>query len=203
MHHLQLHIMPKTVPPAALKNVFPHFVRPRVRMLRFRSLQPALRAAASARATLHLHAAAPLVAPGVCVRRFGWFSAAPAVASTTAPAAAATSAVGGSSAGAAAAAAPVVAAAPANNVVGIAAEIASQSAAVTTGTSASAASGIGWPTDWLEALLNSLHSSAGLPWWVTIACATVIFRSAMIPLVVKQMRNIGQVLAVLLRRLFL
>lgn len=186
-------------------------------MLRFRSLQPALRAAASARATLRLHAAAPLFAPAaplfapaVCVRRFGWFSAAPAAASTTASAAATSAAVGVSSAGAAAAAAPVVAAAPANNVVGIAAELASQSAAASTATStvvtasssasaASAASGIGWPTDWLEALLNSLHSSAGLPWWATIACATVIFRSAMIPLVVKQMKNIGQVRVMLLR----
>ncbi len=58
---------------------------------------------------------------------------------------------------------------------------------------ATMASGIGWPTDWLEALLNSLHSTTGLPWWATIACATVIFRSVMFPLVVKQMKNIGQV----------
>jgi YidC/Oxa1 family membrane protein insertase len=94
--------------------------------------------------------------------------------------------------------APVAASVPSTTVIGIAADVASQSTstAITTASPvnvASVASGIGWPTDWLEALLNSLHSAVGLPWWATIACATVIFRSAMIPLVVKQMKNIGQV----------
>ena len=181
-------------------------------MLRLRCLQPLSRLAAYPRAPLppssshliHIHpfpvTAAQLThstaafGSGVHLRRFGWWSAAPA-----APAAAASAANAAvSSSPASVAAAPAAAASPASALAEAAADSATQfaSAAVATTTPvnvATMASGVGWPTDWLEALLNSLHSTTGLPWWATIACATLIFRSIMFPLVVKQMKNIGQV----------
>jgi len=183
-------------------------------MLRFRCLQPLSRLAASARAPLppssssnlvhiqrfpaaasQLTPSTPAFVAGVHLRRFGWWSAAPA-----APAAAASSnaAVGTTTASAAAVSAPVAAASPACAIAEAAADTATQVASATVATVtpvnvAAIASGIGWPTDWLEVLLNSLHSTMGVPWWATIACATVIFRSIMFPLVVKQMKNIGQV----------
>ena len=183
-----------------------------IEMLRFRSLQPFVRIASSVRVLPPALSSHPLqvqstVIPlnaSLCVRRFGWFSSAPAAAApasasaasaAAAPVSAATAATGSSSA---VAAAPV-AAAPVTQVVEIAANSAAAAASSATPVNAaSAASGIGWPTDWLEALLNSMHTAAGLPWWATIACATLVFRSAMFPLVVKQMKNIGQVMCAIL-----
>lgn len=176
-------------------------------MLRFRSLQPFVRIASSVRLLPPALSSHPLqvqstVIPlnaSLCVRRFGWFSSAPAAAAapalaataSAAPVSVATASMGSSSA---VAAAPV-AAAPVTQVVEVAAGSAAAAASSATPVNvASAASGIGWPTDWLEALLSSMHTAAGLPWWATIACATLIFRSAMFPLVVKQMKNIGQVM---------
>jgi membrane protein insertase Oxa1/YidC/SpoIIIJ len=183
-------------------------------MLRFRSLQPFVRITSSVGLLPPALSSHPLqvqstVIPlnaSLCVRRFGWFSSAPAAAAaapasasaasaTAAPVSAASASMGSSSA---VAAAPV-AAAPVTQVVEIAADSAAAAASSATPVNvASAASGIGWPTDWLEALLSSMHTAAGLPWWATIACATLIFRSAMFPLVVKQMKNIGQVMCALL-----
>jgi hypothetical protein len=150
--------------------------------------------AAAARAQLHATRlnprCLPMIAPAAtpclsaCVRRFSWFRSSVTPTAVAAPAA------------------PAVPA-PEANIPASAmshSDVHSEAVSVATApavpvhdpTSVAAASGIGWPTDWLEALLSTMHSAAGLPWWMTIACATVIFRSAMVPLVVKQMKNIGQ-----------
>ncbi|KAI9493409.1 60Kd inner membrane protein-domain-containing protein [Zychaea mexicana] len=45
------------------------------------------------------------------------------------------------------------------------------------------------PVGGLEAMLEAVHVYSGLPWWGTIATATVIVRLALLPLMIKIQRN--------------
>ncbi|KAI7902832.1 60Kd inner membrane protein-domain-containing protein [Cokeromyces recurvatus] len=45
------------------------------------------------------------------------------------------------------------------------------------------------PVGGLEAMFEYIHVYSGLPWWGTIAVATVIIRSALLPLMIKIQRN--------------
>ncbi|ORX56936.1 hypothetical protein DM01DRAFT_1334493 [Hesseltinella vesiculosa] len=45
------------------------------------------------------------------------------------------------------------------------------------------------PVGGLEAMLEAVHVSMGLPWWATIATATVLVRTALLPLIIKLQRN--------------
>ncbi|KAH8551784.1 60Kd inner membrane protein-domain-containing protein [Umbelopsis sp. PMI_123] len=49
------------------------------------------------------------------------------------------------------------------------------------------------PVGALEAALEAIHVSTGLPWWVAIAATTVAIRIAMIPLNIKVQRNNARV----------
>jgi len=64
------------------------------------------------------------------------------------------------------------------------------SSAVVDGSLASLGLG-GWgtPVGWVQNLLETLHSTVGLPWWGSIMCCTVIFRFAVLPLAVKGIIN--------------
>ncbi|KAI8337637.1 60Kd inner membrane protein-domain-containing protein [Chlamydoabsidia padenii] len=45
------------------------------------------------------------------------------------------------------------------------------------------------PVGGLEAMLEAVHVTMGLPWWASIAAATVIVRTALLPLIIKLQRN--------------
>ncbi|KAI9318485.1 60Kd inner membrane protein-domain-containing protein [Dichotomocladium elegans] len=45
------------------------------------------------------------------------------------------------------------------------------------------------PVGGLEAMLEALHVMSGMPWWATIATATVLVRLALLPLMIKIQRN--------------
>ncbi|KAI8059317.1 60Kd inner membrane protein-domain-containing protein [Gongronella butleri] len=45
------------------------------------------------------------------------------------------------------------------------------------------------PVGALEAMLEAVHVTMGLPWWATIAAATVLVRTALLPLIIKLQRN--------------
>jgi len=49
---------------------------------------------------------------------------------------------------------------------------------------------IGGPVDLMCYVLNNAHNLTGLPWWMTLAACTLTVRMCMVPLVVKQMRNV-------------
>ncbi|KAI8093188.1 60Kd inner membrane protein-domain-containing protein [Halteromyces radiatus] len=45
------------------------------------------------------------------------------------------------------------------------------------------------PVGGLEAMLEAVHVTMGLPWWGSIAVATLVVRTALLPLIVKLQRN--------------
>mmetsp|Transcript_7561 Transcript_7561/g.13193 ORF Transcript_7561/g.13193 Transcript_7561/m.13193 type:complete len:375 (+) Transcript_7561:79-1203(+) len=46
-----------------------------------------------------------------------------------------------------------------------------------------------WPVDLMTAAIDTLHVSAGLPWWGAIVATTFTFRAALLPLHVRQLKS--------------
>jgi len=49
---------------------------------------------------------------------------------------------------------------------------------------------VGGPIDLATCLLHNIHMSSGLPWWATLAAATLVVRTFMFPLVIRSTKNV-------------